>query len=219
MIYILLGHAALELIPKKLWNHPQIKAYCKKRKKRPSECLLDYTYHWKAMMELKNREQRGRPDIVHICLLNALDSILNKERKLKVFIYTQQGFLIEIKPETRVPRNYDRFKGLIEDLFKKKYVPNKDNWLLKLEKVELKDFVQKFDYIILLDEEGERREVKEIIKGNTLYIIGAFPHGKFPKEYYDLANEVVSIYPKSLSAWVVLNEIIIEAERKFGILQ
>ena len=127
MLNILLVYSALETIPKEIWDHPQIKEYCKKRKRKPSECLLDINYHKKAMKKLEEWWMRGRPDIIHFCLLIALDSILNKEGKLRIFVHTRNNEIIYIKPETRIPRNYFRFKGLIEQLFIKKYVPNKNS--------------------------------------------------------------------------------------------
>lgn len=49
-----------------------------------------------------------------------LDSPLNRENLLQVFIHTERNVLIKINPQTRIPRTYERFAGLmgiIEVLF------------------------------------------------------------------------------------------------------
>lgn len=57
-----------------------------------------------------------RPDITHQCLLTLLDSPLNKAGRLQVFIRTQKGVLIELNPQTRIPRTFARFSGLMVQL-------------------------------------------------------------------------------------------------------
>ena len=57
-----------------------------------------------------------RPDITHQCLLMLLDSPLNKAGKLQVYIHTAKNVLIEINPQTRIPRVYNRFAGLMVQL-------------------------------------------------------------------------------------------------------
>lgn len=47
------------------------------------------------------------------CLLNLLDSPINKAGKLQVFVHTQKNVLIEINPHTRLPRTFKRFAGLM----------------------------------------------------------------------------------------------------------
>uniref|UniRef100_A0A915L7N8 Uncharacterized protein n=1 Tax=Romanomermis culicivorax TaxID=13658 RepID=A0A915L7N8_ROMCU len=54
-----------------------------------------------------------RPDITHQCLLMLLDSPLNRENLLQIYIHTAKNVLIEISPHTRIPRTYERFAGLM----------------------------------------------------------------------------------------------------------
>lgn len=54
-----------------------------------------------------------RPDIVHQSLLSLLDSPLNKSGLLKIYIQTSQNILIYINPETKIPRTYKRFAGMM----------------------------------------------------------------------------------------------------------
>ena len=72
MLSLVIAEASLELVPRELHNHNAITAYCKKMGKRPSEVLLDNSWHFGAMKGLKNEFKRGRPDLVHFCLLEEI---------------------------------------------------------------------------------------------------------------------------------------------------
>lgn len=54
-----------------------------------------------------------RPDIAHQCLLMLFDSPLNRAGLLQVYIHTENNVLIEINPQTRIPRTFKRFAGLM----------------------------------------------------------------------------------------------------------
>lgn len=78
--------------------------------------LLNSTDH-KNMIKSKGRDPVNlRPDITHQCLLMLLDSPLNKAGLLQVYIHTAKNVLIEVNPQTRIPRIYDRFAGLMVQL-------------------------------------------------------------------------------------------------------
>ena len=47
------------------------------------------------------------------CLLMLMDSPLNRAGLLQVYIHTEKNVLIEINPQTRIPRTFDRFCGLM----------------------------------------------------------------------------------------------------------
>jgi rRNA small subunit pseudouridine methyltransferase Nep1 len=42
-----------------------------------------------------------------------MDSPLNRAGLLQVYIHTEKNVLIEINPQTRIPRTFDRFCGLM----------------------------------------------------------------------------------------------------------
>jgi len=71
------------------------------------------------MKSINDSDRRGRPDIVHISLLIANESILNCEGILDMVIHTRNEYAIKINPEMRVIKNYSRFKGLMEQLSRK----------------------------------------------------------------------------------------------------
>lgn len=54
-----------------------------------------------------------RPDITHQSLLMLFDSPLNRAGLLQVYIHTAHNVLIEINPQTRIPRTLKRFGGLM----------------------------------------------------------------------------------------------------------
>lgn len=58
-----------------------------------------------------------RPDIVHQSLLMLFDSPLNRAGLLQVYVHTSNNVLIEINPQTRIPRTFKRFGGLMGKLF------------------------------------------------------------------------------------------------------
>jgi len=143
MLYLLIAEAALELIPSEAWGHPAIRKYAMKRGKHPSKLLLDISFHYSAVKNLPHIEKRGRPDIVHITLLEALGSPLNRSGKLRVYVHTFRNYIIEVNPETRLPRNYYRFVGLMEQLFERRRVPPRgDKVLLRIKKGSIRDVVR-----------------------------------------------------------------------------
>jgi rRNA small subunit pseudouridine methyltransferase Nep1 len=58
-------------------------------------------------------KENHRPDITHQTLLTLLDSPLNKAGNLRILIQTTRGVCIEVHPQTRIPRTYQRFAGLM----------------------------------------------------------------------------------------------------------
>ena len=76
----------------------------------------------------------ARPDITHQSLLMLLDSPLNRAGLLQVFIRTANNVLIEVNPQIRIPRTFNRFAGLIVQLLHKFSIKASDS-SLKLLKV------------------------------------------------------------------------------------
>ncbi len=52
------------------------------------------------------------------CLLMLMDSPLNRVNMLRVYVHTARNVLIEINPQTRIPRTYDRFAALMGEWFR-----------------------------------------------------------------------------------------------------
>ncbi|MCD6524573.1 MAG: 16S rRNA methyltransferase, partial [Thermococcus sp.] len=182
--------------------------------------ILDSSYHHSALRKLEDGERRGRPDIVHICLLNALESIANKEGLLRVYVHTRNDEVIYVKPETRLPRNYNRFLGLMESLFKNRVVP-KDLELLRIEEKTLNELVEEIgpDEVFVMHEGGEFMKPRDFGKvlvelENPLVIVGGFPHGDFRSQ---VKGKKVSLYREPLMAWTVVNEVLVNFEASLGL--
>ncbi|WP_048149519.1 16S rRNA methyltransferase [Palaeococcus ferrophilus] len=208
MLHVVIAESELELVPGEITGHPQVRSHARRRGKRPEELLLDATYHYRAMKGLPEWERRGRPDIVHLCLLNALESIAGKEGLLRVYVHTRNDEVIHVKPETRIPKNYNRFVGLMEELFRRGAVP-KDLELLRIERKSLGELLEELGgEVFVMHERGELVNPVELAEelDGAVVVIGGFPHGDFrrmPK------GRRVSVYPRPLTAWAVLNEVVI----------
>ncbi|OTF80080.1 ribosomal RNA small subunit methyltransferase NEP1-like protein [Euroglyphus maynei] len=81
--------------------------------------LLNTDDHQNLMKKFKKDPMFCRPDILHQCLLMLFDSPLNRAGLLQVYVHTEQNVLIEINPQTRVPRTFKRFAFLMVQLLHK----------------------------------------------------------------------------------------------------
>lgn len=220
MLILILAESALETIPKGLWSHPAIKRHSKRCRKPPKNILLDRSYHHSAMKNLEENEKRGRPDIVHFALLEALGSPLNKERLLQVYVHTNNNYVITVKSEARLPRNYNRFVGLLEQLFELGKVPSEGQALLKLEAKTLPQLLDETetDYVMAFSRKGSPKTLEEassrlLEKQRPAVLVGGFPHGHFSETTIRLADEVVCVDPEMLETWTLTSRLIYEYER------
>lgn len=220
MLILILAESALETIPKDLWRYPAVRRYSKKRKKHPQFLLLDRSYHHAAMKTLPENEKRGRPDIVHFALLEALGSPLNKDGLLEAYVHTINNHVINVKPEARLPRNYNRFVGLVEQLFKLGRAPPNGPALLKLEPKTLPQLLNEINptHIVAFSRTGTHRTLEEVAsrlssEEKPAVVIGGFPHGHFSATTIQLADELACIDPETLEAWAVTSRVIYEYER------
>jgi|YNPBryantNP2012_1023418.scaffolds.fasta_scaffold03825_2 rRNA small subunit pseudouridine methyltransferase Nep1 len=225
MLTLVLAESEVELIPESLYDHPSVRANADRKKKKPSEMILDASRHHTAMNTLPEGDRRGRPDIAHVFLLVALESILNKKRMLKVIIHTRNNEEINISPETRIIKNYDRFIGLLEQLYKEKKLPRgEDKPLLTLTPQRTLPMIIKdnpSDRVIVFSTKGENvtlsRYLASLKKKKTmdiLCVIGGFPRGELHSNLSDINQDVdvISIYPEMIPAWSVAMEIIVNYE-------
>ncbi|MFL6479625.1 MAG: ribosome biogenesis protein, partial [Nitrososphaera sp.] len=71
-----MAEAALETIPDEIAGHAAVRNHSHRLQMRSSEILLDRSYHHAAMKRLPDSLKRGRPDIVHFALMEALSTPL-----------------------------------------------------------------------------------------------------------------------------------------------
>lgn len=223
MLHLILADSELETVPKEIASHRVITWHARRRGRRPTELLLDSNLHHPAMRGLPGKERRGRPDIVHVSLLAALDSPLNREGLLRVYVHTRQNRLIRIDPSTRLPRAYNRFVGLMEHLFLKGAAPP-ERPLLTLEHASLEQILGELrpSRVIAFSERGERRPCSKLFEGvkreaEVCAIVGGFPHGDFLSNVARVSDELVCIDPEPLEALTVVARAICAYEEALGI--
>ncbi|MBD3158560.1 MAG: 16S rRNA methyltransferase [Candidatus Lokiarchaeota archaeon] len=234
MLHLILLESAIELVPGRLTALKDVQSYAGKRGKKPDEVLLDQSYHGRVMTRLPNHEKRGRPDITFLTLISVLETPLCKEGLLSVYIHLQDGRIIEVNPEVRLPRNYDRFIGLMEQLLVEGQVPPRGDPLLRITQLDLEgllaDLKGDSSMSILAEEEGTKitpRRLKAMIPEDSsksvIFGVGAFPHGDLARETVELFDEVVRLDMDVMMAWHVssmmlwlYSEHVAVADRRFG---
>ncbi len=212
MLRIILADAELELIPPSLADHPSVRSHARRRGKPPERLLLDGSFAHPALRRLPDGDRRGRPDMVHVFLLVCLDSILNLRGELKTLVHTRNDEVIFISPETRLPKNYNRFLGLMESLFEKGTIPSKEAPLLTLERnVPLSDLVERLGgETIALTEDAALEDpiaVFEEVGMELNCLVGGFPHGDFLSPVENLAVRRFSLWQEPLKIWTVASEL------------
>ncbi len=214
MLTLVLADAELELVPPPIQGHPAVRTSAQRRGRSPSCLLLDSSLHHPALKGFPEGERRGRPDITHLFVLLCLDSIVNLEGGLQTIVHTRNDEVIRFRPDTRIPKNYPRFVGLMEDLFQKRQVPP-DEPLITLEPgISLEKILAPLPGERWAFSEGEapadlRAELPKI-EGDLVGVIGGFPHGGFRSPVAELCHRVVSLHPTPLRAWTVASEVVVE---------
>lgn len=221
----ILADSALELIPQKIVHFEGIKKTAKKRGKSPHSTILDSSYHHKAMTKLKDSNKRGRPDILHFCLLNLLGAPLVREapNEIRILIHTYNGTLIEINPEIRLPKHYPRFIGLMEQLLIKGLIESKEKSLMKIltdttieEEINNIPTIQRLLFTYNGESINSETYFKEISNLDLAIIIGGFPHGNFSEEIDSLSSKKISVSKFHLEAWTVLSRVAFLREISLG---
>jgi len=203
MMHLLLVDSEIELTP---WNRNE---------------LLDASIHHGLMRKYGISMRRGRPDIIHFFLMVSMESILNKTGNLRIYIHTRNNEIIFIKPETRIIKNYGRFKGLMVKLFNEGRVPP-DNPLIYIKRQSLKSFLRRLNAKkILFTRKGKLMmpwKLEEVFEEEIACLIGGFSHGDFLTHGIEtMVDKIISIHDEGLTAWSVAMEIITSYERfKFG---
>jgi len=210
-------------VPREISNHRVIQWHARRRGRRPTELLLNSSLHHQAMQRLPDGDRRGRPDIVHVCLLLALDAPLNREGLLRTYIHTRHNKIITVDPSTRLPRMFNRFTGLIEHLFLTGEAPP-ENPLLRLENASLAELIERIKpkKIITFSDMGQRKLCRELFDGlskedEVCVVVGGFPRGEFLSNVAELSDELVSIDPELLRAPTVTARAIYAYEDALGI--
>lgn len=218
---LVLLEAPLETVPRELWNHPQVARSARRYGVEPGRLLLDKSLHYNAMEVLPQKWKRGRPDIVHTTLMVLQDTLLPQEM-LEVYIHVLDGRVFRLSPNVRLPKNYERFKGLMAQLLEEGQVPPRGEPLVWVEYNSLGELAREMG-LILLWERGKARRPGEVVAralatGMSLGI-GMFPRGDFKRSTLRKAVEAYSIAGgRPLKAWGVAGRLLYSAERILGLV-
>jgi len=110
LVKMLFLESSLELVPRELHREPDVIRSARRYEIPPTRLILDKSLHYKAMRGLEKKWKRGRPDIIHICLLLATDTPLTRMGVLEVYFHVLDGRVFKVRSDTRLPRHLERFK-------------------------------------------------------------------------------------------------------------
>lgn len=222
-LIIFLVECGIELIPKEIRTHSAVRKNLSAQIY--SSQLLDNALHHSAMVNLKNSEKRGRPDIAHLSLLNALGSPLNKSGNMKLYLHTINNKIFEFNPEIRISRNYNRFKGLMAKLLIDSDITVNGTQLISSFNGDIQDLLSTFNNPSILQFSSKGKLIKnynelfhEDLSKDVIAIIGGFQKSTFSDELLSLSKSLISISNYSLDAWVVVSKIINYYEMSFNII-
>ena len=218
MLSLILAESSLELVPKQIRNHPSVISHARKLEKSTKEILLDNSWHFAAMKGIKDEIKRGRPDIVHLCLLEACTIPLYSENKIKVFLHTIDDKVIFVGENVRIPKSYHRFAGLIEKLFKEKVISSDGKKLLELKEMNFSELLEDIGpkNVIGLSSEANLKSYQSIashLDDDSCIVIGGFQKGQFSESIAKQITNLYSVDQKSLEAHVVVGRILYEYEK------
>lgn len=207
--------------------------------------LLNSDDHQHHLRKTGRDANDARPDITHQCLLALQDSPLNKAGHLKVYIRTARNVLIDVHPQTRIPRTMKRFSGLMAELLEKFKVrgTNGATPLLKVIRnpvtshlpvgarkivctyntentVDARDHAMKMSRLALPDGKEVEKVGEEEMEINgkdvhVVYVIGAMAHGKVTEDW---ADDYICMSEYPLSAATVCSRILYAYESMLGIM-
>jgi len=218
MLSLVLAESSLELIPKELQQHNSVISHSRKLGKNPSEILLDNSWHFGAMKGIKDEIKRGRPDLVHISLLEACTIPLYYEKKITIYVHTIDDKVIFIGEDVHLPKSYHRFAGLIEKLFLEKVIQADDSNLLEIKDMTFDQLLEEISpkRIIGLSTQGIKSSCENVARkltSDSCLVIGGFPKGHFSDKIKKRFEYLVSVNNTPLESHVVISRVLYEYEK------
>jgi rRNA small subunit pseudouridine methyltransferase Nep1 len=224
LLNLIIADASIETIPNYLYRHHSLKKI-RLTGKKPNDILLDRSFHHFAMVSsgIEDDHKRGRPDILHIALVNALATPLYRKNLMKVFIHTINNNVILVGDNVKIPKSYMRFEGLMLNLIKNKKIISEDGQLLLEIRPQMKfeyliKEIIKADAVVGFSTTGLYRKLESIAldlfeRTNPCVVIGGFPKGYFSESVDLCFDKKYSISNMGLESQVVISRLIYEYEK------
>jgi len=218
MVFLIIAESALELVPENLQNHISVTTHAQKLKKHPSEILLDNSWHFAAMKGIKDEIKRGRPDLVHFCILEATTIPLYRQNKIKLYVHTNDNKVIYFGENVNIPKSYHRFEGLIEKLFEQRSIETEGKTLLRITNKSFSELINELkpSKVIGFSTKGQKKSLEEVaseITQDSCIVIGGFQKGHFSNVVLNCLDELVSLGSTSFEAHVVIARMLYEYEK------
>lgn len=173
-----------------------------------------------------------RPDILHQEFLTLMDSPLNKAGLLQIYISTVKGVLIEVNPETRIPRTFKRFAGLMVQLLHKMKIKagTESTTLLKVVKNPFSTHLPAGTRCYGMSSQGTLYCPIALAKAlvpttaevehspPTCFIVGAMSSGHVTVNDHPYIEKMISISEYPLSGAAALSRIMGGIEHHWGIV-
>ena len=173
------------------------------------------------MKQLPYSWKRGRPDIVHFALMEALSTPLFMNRMLRVYVHTINDKIITIADNLRIPKSYFRFERLMASLFRDNLIKsNEGTILMELSDGTFSDLIDiiKPDMVIGLSTVGVQSKAQKVAENaqsvdHPSLVVGGFAKGHFSENVTRSLGPTYSISNIALEAHVVIARILYECEK------
>jgi len=218
LISLILSQSSLELVPSELKHHPSVISHARKLGKKPSEILLDNSWHFAAMKGIENEMKRGRPDLVHFSILEATTIPLYLQNKMKLFVHTIDDKVISFGENVHIPKSYHRFEGVIEKLYQEKKITTNDDILLEIKEQTFSELIDEINpsKVIGFSTKGLKSTYEKIaaeITDNTCIVLGGFQKGHFSDSVENKISDLYSVGDESFEGHVVVARMLYEYEK------
>jgi rRNA small subunit pseudouridine methyltransferase Nep1 len=173
------------------------------------------------MKRLPDSLKRGRPDIAHFALMEALSTPLFMNMMLKVYVHTINDKIIAIADNLRIPKSYFRFERLMVSLFRDNVIKsNEGTILMELSDGTFADLIDmiKPNMVIGLSTVGVQSKAQKVAESarsvdHSSLVIGGFAKGHFSENVTKSLGPTYSISNLALETHVVIARILYECEK------
>jgi rRNA small subunit pseudouridine methyltransferase Nep1 len=171
------------------------------------------------MKGIEDEIKRGRPDLIHFCLLEACSIPLYFENKIRVFVHTIDNKVIFVGKDVRLPKSYHRFVGLIEKLYSTDKIEENNKKLLEIKEMDFESLIKEINpkKTLGLSRKGlvsSYQKVAQEIHDDTCVVIGGFSKGHFSDMIKKHFDRTVSVDRNPLEAHIIISRLLYEYEKR-----